>query len=344
MGGCYSDYERSSRSSSRNIETHFELLKKFRKTGDHKELVAASRAFSSGDLLKKGFIKEVAKAFSVQTDKEGIPIFPKEFPQREYEVKFDIVPYNGADERETPDSEPSVVEYLDAFDFPVGLNTRFFKDPVNNFAEGMNSFMGDDKDERLVIIEKAGGMYLKEKGRVEPVSLGVPYEEIIVKRTEERYPCDIESLLDKTREVTSEDGVKYRGKLRKEKGDVFILDSEDGRVYSFTVTRAHLIRPGEEKESAVQRQLEIEYAGYVPGFSESFALDSEPQVISGMIDLAKYTSLMYNNGRVSNGWKMGLGVTSERKYDFVLNGGQREFERTGHRFSEDLGQLLISSN
>jgi hypothetical protein len=96
----------------------------------------AGKAFFSEE--KKGFFAEVAKARGIKRVED----IPKEFPTIEYEVKFDVRP-------EGIGTEPSVVNYLDAFDFPLGGNTRFMKDPVNSFAVGINHFIGDENDERL---------------------------------------------------------------------------------------------------------------------------------------------------------------------------------------------------
>jgi hypothetical protein len=81
-------------------------------------------------------------------------------------------------------------------------------------------------------------------------------------------------------------------------------------------TRAHLTKPGDVGESAVQRQLELEYAGYLPGFS-GFERDSEKQIVRNMVELAKYTSVMYGDSPIADGWRMYVSPTSERKYDFV---------------------------
>ncbi|MEK6857487.1 MAG: hypothetical protein AABX39_02775, partial [Nanoarchaeota archaeon] len=92
------------------------------------------------------------------------------------------------------------------------------------------------------------------------------------------------------------------------------------RIYSFTVTRAHL----SGDSSKIQRQLEMEYAGHVPGFS-AFVENDEEQIVSGMVDLAKYVAVLYNNAPVANGWKMQLELTNQRKYDFVREKGKKEF-------------------
>jgi len=308
MGGCYSSCS-SFRESSERSRSSYETpawktsLKKFANNSELEDLISAYKSYFNSK--NNGFFGELAKVSGIS----NIEDIPKEFPETEYEVKFDIQPSG-------KDTEPSIKQYLDAFDFPVGAKARFLKDPIHTSAVGINRFYGDNLDERLVVIEKGGKTFLKEKGKVVPTEVGVPYEQIVIKRTEERHESPMNEILDRISQITSEKDVRYRGKIRKEKGDDFILDSNDGRIYSFTITRAHLTKAGEEKESAIQRQLEIEYAGYIPGF-KSLEKGSEKQIVEGMIDMAKYTALLYHNAPVYNGWRMNLFLTNERKYDFV---------------------------
>jgi hypothetical protein len=326
MGGCYREtYSSPCSRASRSYETAKprakpnpkwkQELKKFASSPDISELVAAHKSFFR-TRTKGGFFAKLAEACGIKKVED----IPNEFPKIEYEVKFDVKPCGKG-------NEPAVVDYLNAFDFPVGANARFLKDPVNNFAVGINHFIGDNLDEKLVVIEKCGGTYLKEKGKVVPTNTGIPYEEMVIKRTENRYAATMDEIIAKTKEVTSEKDVEYKGKIRKEKGDAFILDTNDGRLYSFTITRAHMTKAGEQKESGIQRQLEIEYAGYIPGF-KGFEKNSEAQLVQGMIDLAKYTYAMYNNAPITNGWRMSFELTSERKYDFVNGSETKQLPET----------------
>ncbi len=309
MGGSYrEDYSSCSRQIYReSIPEWKELLTSALKNKSRSKLTEAYKQFfSPSSFQNSGFIAQTAKLLGINDASQ----IPKEFSEIEYEVKFDISAEAGKGK------EPSIEEYLSTFDFPVATQARFLKDPVNAIAEGTNRFFGSSSDERLVIITKGGGTYLKEKGEVAAVDVGVPYQDLVVKRTEKRYPADIDQVANKLSEICSENDVKYRGRIRKEKGDIFILDSNDGRIYSYTITRSHLTKSGENKEIGIQRQLEIEYAGYLPGFV-SFEKDSEKQIVSGMVDLAKYTYGLYSSAPVARGWKINLLPTHERKYDFV---------------------------
>jgi hypothetical protein len=275
-------------------------LRSFFRSGDVSDLVDGFKAFEKSRGTK-GFIQAVL-------DHKNIKEAPKEFPEIEYEVKFDITPVPGKG------TEPSIAKYLDAFDFPASQRARFLKDPVNAIAEGKNHFFGQGLEERLVVIEKGGKTFLKEKGQPLELKTGVEYEHVVIKRTEERHEADMEEINRKIAEHLRA-GADYLGVLRKEKGDAFLLDTHSGRMYSFTVTRAH---SGER----IQRQLEIEYAGYIPGFPE-FTKNSEPEIVQGMVDAAKHVYMLHNNAGVGNGWKMQLAVTAERKYDFIRGADQK---------------------
>ena len=304
MGGSYRPSYSSAPSTpawESDTKSNFES---FIKTGELERLVMAYHEFTKKN--SSGFIAHIAKLSKIQEVED----IPKEFVGIEYEVKFDIGLQPGSGK------EPTLADYLASFDFPPSKTARFLKDPVSSLSEGINSFLGDESDEKLVVIEKEGKIYLKEKGPVVPLKTGVKHEEIVMKRTEERYESNIKEMLEKVSSAASDNGVKYAGRIRKEKADDYILDTSDGRIYSFTITRAHLIKPGETKESRTQRQLEIEYAGYIPGF-KGFDKDDEKQLVQGMVDLAKYTAALYSAVPLKNKWRAELAITHERKYDFI---------------------------
>lgn len=275
-----------------------ENLKGFFRTGQVSLIVEAYKAFCQSNT--SGFIKKAM-------EQKGIKESPKEFPEMEYELKFSISAHPPKDSKT---KEPNIKEYLEAFEFPPTRNARYLKDDVNSIATGTNHFFGRGNDELLILIEKGGKLYLKEKSQPLPFSTGVPYEHLVVKRTEERYECKAVDAAKRTAQIALEGG-SHQGSLTKEKGDAFLLDTLDGRIFSFTVTRA------KREDGAIQRQLEIEYAGYIPGFP-AFEKDSEPAIVSDLVDIAKHVAMLHQNIPIGNGWKMSVTPTTERKYDFVI--------------------------
>jgi len=308
MGGCYSssDYYRAQPRTVQEDSWMTQLKSALKGTVSSEKLSNAYTLF----LRDQGsaFIKKVAAIQGI----DDIVKIPKEFSEIEYEVKFDIQMQEGKGK------EPGIKDILDAFDFPATKSVRFIKDSVHTDAEGINRFYGKNGEERLVVITKGGGVFLKEKSEFMPHNYEIQYEEIVLKRKEARVAATLDEVVTKVAEVSSEEGVKYHGQIRKEKGDDFILDTSDGRIYSFTITRAHLKKAGDKEETDVQRQLEIEYAGYIPGFA-ALKKNSEQQIIQGMVDLSRYTFALYGSTPLPNGWRMNLHVTDERKYDFVSN-------------------------
>ena len=260
-------------------------------------MIKAYKSFSNNK--SSGFIKELLNFNKLKEAK-------KEFEEIEYEVKFDVQ----VEQLNPSYAEPAIKEYLEAFDFPATVSARFIKDAVHNIAEGVNSFLGEDNAERMVVIQKMGKLYLKEKSQPIELNAGVLYQDIVIKRNERRWEAGLEEILEKIGEI----GIgSFKGTIVKEKGDDFILDTNDGRIYSFTINRSKL---KDKNIGEIQRQLEIEYAGFVPGFP-GFIENSEKQIVQGMVDLAKYVAVLYNNAPVGKGWAMGLRPTHERKYDFV---------------------------
>jgi hypothetical protein len=273
---------------------------------DDKQTKLMSEAYLN--FYDPGFIKKLMSESKIKKSDRK-----KECDGIEYEMKFDLsLSYKNRA------AEPSLADILDAFDFDFTTTTsiRFMKDAVHDISEEINHFYGTATEPKLVVIEKQGHFYLKEKSVPLELMVDVPYKEIVMKREEKRYEADFTAVQDKIAEVMREAGIKYAGKIRKEKAEDFILDIKDGRFYSFALTRAHLVKPGEKAESAVQRQLEIEYAGFIPGFA-AFHKNSEEEIITGLVDVATYCSVLYNGKKTMDGFTLSIKPTLERKFDFV---------------------------
>ena len=313
MGGCYTNYGSSPCSRSYEKEWKTLLNRALRKPFDLKTFTQSYAQFLQDQ--EAGFIKEIALHQGIKE----IAQIPNEFPGIEYEVKFALAMGKGKGD------EPEITDFLDAFDFPATRNARFVKDPVHANATGINRFFGLDGDERLVVIEKCGGLYLKEKSGALEHNYSIPFEQIVLKRTEDRYAATLDKVIAKTHEVLVQGSVCY-GHIRKEKADDFLLDTSSGRIFSFTITRSHLQKTGAKDESDIQRQLEIEYAGYLPGFPD-FAQKSEKQMIQNMVDVARTTFALYQHAILPRGWSFAMEVTDERKYDFVSGNGRRSLNK-----------------
>ena len=94
--------------------------------------------------------------------------------------------------------------------------------------------------------------------------------------------------------------LNYSGEMIKERVKDFVLNTSDGRIYAVSVS---FCRSGNK----TQKQLEIEYAGYAPGFG-NLRKGSEKQVVSGVGELSKY---------IYERFPKLLKPSRERKFDFV---------------------------
>ncbi len=227
---------------------------------------------------------------------------PQEFPMLEYEMKFDVRPA-----KRNSAEEPDMKEYLNAFKFPPTKNARFIKDQLYVSADGTNRFWGKGKEESLVVIERDDKSYVKLKNQ--PMRLPhVAGASMITKRTEDRHEATMDEILKRIETATLA-GARYQGCIRKEKADAYVMDIQHGRVYTFTFSRATI-------DDAIQRQVEIEYAGYIPGLN-GHEPENERQLVTDMVALANHMKTHYNTVPVMPGWNVTLTPTHERKYDFV---------------------------
>jgi hypothetical protein len=90
------------------------------------------------------------------------------------------------------------------------------------------------------------------------------------------------------------------GEMVKNRVKDFVFDPRDGKIYAVAITFC-------ESKNKVQKQLEIEYAGYLPGVKNK-RLDIEKQVVAGVQELSQYIYKHFP--------KM-LKPSIERKFEFV---------------------------
>ena len=88
--------------------------------------------------------------------------------------------------------------------------------------------------------------------------------------------------------------------MKKYRVKDFIMDSIDGRIYAVAVTLC-------DSNKRIQKQLEIEYSGFIPGFYD-FRKNDENQIITGIQDLSLF---IHRNSGLS------LYPTVETKQEFV---------------------------
>ena len=90
------------------------------------------------------------------------------------------------------------------------------------------------------------------------------------------------------------------GKMTKERVKDFVIDNEDGRIYAVAVSFC-------TSNGVVQKQLEIEYSGYLPSFKRP-RIATEEEVIEGVQAVSNYIYLQLPRL---------LTPSIERKFSFV---------------------------
>ncbi len=90
------------------------------------------------------------------------------------------------------------------------------------------------------------------------------------------------------------------GDMVKNRVKDFVFDTRDGRIYAVAITFC-------KSKNKVQKQLEIEYAGYLSGFKNPVR-NVEKQVIAGVQELSQY---IYKH------FPAMLRQSTERKFEFV---------------------------
>ncbi|HLE07119.1 MAG TPA: hypothetical protein VI933_00680 [archaeon] len=108
---------------------------------------------------------------------------------------------------------------------------------------------------------------------------------------------NLEKVLEK---LKSDKKTKVVGEMLKTRVKDFVLNSNDGRIYAVAVTFC-------KSKNRIQKQLEIEYAGFIPGFRE-FKNNSREQIVSGVLGLSNY---------FHKSLPKILKPSTERKFEFV---------------------------
>jgi hypothetical protein len=310
MGGYYPEekYRPQVNQAEVNIKKNLTM---FFNSGEKKHLISAYK-----QMLKEGS----ANGFIPKLhEKAGVKAAPKEFSDYEIEAKLNIVlkPYNKQAAKQ-PMPAASVIAGM--FDFQPTDNALFLRDEMLAKSVGTNSFYGtEDGEERLALIHKGGAHFKKEKGKVIPYKFGIPFEEYILKRSETRVPTNPAEVAEAMIRLNHDGKMKYIGTVEKEKVDFFLINTFSGREYGCTVSKAVL----QGNESAIQHQLEIEYAGYTPGF-KGINLNKEEDVVNEISQLYRLLLVGYGMApvQVNEHWAMQLHPTTERKFDFA--GGKQE--------------------
>lgn len=229
--------------------------------------------------------------------------FTKELKDFEYETKFDIQNKN-----------LSSLEILKKIRHCFEENQRFILCEVKGGDKLLTSvtfFFGDNTEYSLFRYRGARMIKVKKHRIIK----GAPFrifkndEQLIIDRDDfskklikvaHRFKRHNYQLINLDKFLKEKSSLVHIGEMVKNRVKDFVFDATDGRIYAVAITFC-------KSKNKIQKQLEIEYAGYLPGFGNK-RQGTEKQVIAGVQNLSKYI--------YSHFLKM-LKSSVERKFDFV---------------------------
>jgi len=213
-------------------------------------------------------------------EQSGLMEYQREFEGVEYETKFRIMA-----------TYPALDGYLSALEKGLDGKVRYVVDRVRRVSH-LQSYFFTDTTQESSLFRWNGGPMLKIKKHDVLRGLAFP-----VFRSKEQFQIDPATIV----RILSDDCLAYVGTMRKDRIKDFVLDSDDGRIYSIAVTIC-------ETGGHYQRQFEVEYSGYL-GESLAARIGDEAEVLTRLINLSHH---VYDRSRDL------LVPDEERKFDFVM--------------------------
>lgn len=203
----------------------------------------------------------------------------KEFKDFEYEIKLECL-----------QKDKLLSELLNLVEVAFNSNTRYQMDKVQIVTKMISHFLVDTKNEYSVF-RYNGKVMLKIKQHHILHSPQFP-----IFKNKEYFIYDGSEIINKLKD----NNIIYVGSMIKHRIKDFIIDREDGRVYSLAITIC-------ETSGQLQHQLEVEYYGYLSGY-EKIDKNNESEIIGRLSELSNF---IYKTCRDQ------FLPSIERKYEFV---------------------------
>ncbi len=229
--------------------------------------------------------------------------FTKELKDFEYETKFDI-----------QDNKFSSLEILKKIRRCFDENKRFILCEIKDgdkLITRVSFFFGDNTEYSLFRYRGVRMVKVKKHKIVK----GVPFrifkniEQLVIdkdnfsklsKKVSHRFKRHNYRLVKLDKFLKEKSSLVHIGEMVKNRVKDFVFDANDGRIYAVAVTFCR-------SRNKIQKQLEIEYAGYLPPLRNK-RRGAEKQVIAGVQDLSQHIYSCFP--------KM-LRPSVERKFEFV---------------------------
>jgi hypothetical protein len=229
--------------------------------------------------------------------------FTKELRDFEYETKFDI-------QNKKLGSLEILKKILSCFD----KNQRFILCEVkggDKLLTRVAFFFGDNTEYSLFRYRGARMVKVKKHKIIKgtPFKIFKNDEQLIIdkddfskklNKVKHRFKRHNYKLINLDKFLREKSSLVHIGEMVKNRVKDFVLDATDGRIYAVAITFC-------KSKNKIQKQLEIEYAGYLPGFEDK-KRGTEKQVIAGVQNLSKHIHSYFP--------KM-LRSSVERKFEFV---------------------------
>jgi len=201
----------------------------------------------------------------------------------EYEIKLECL-----------DTKKPLSGLLDMVETALTASRRYLVDRVQIVSQMTSHFLVDGENEYSVF-RYDGEVMLKVKKHEIITGRKLP-----IFKNFENFFYDIDKINSKLQHHQ----ITYVGSMLKRRIKDFIIDSNDGRVYSLAITIC-------ETNDQRQHQLEVEYYGYVRG-SEKQKLENESALLDRLVELSAY---------IQRACPSEFLPSVERKYEFVVKHG-----------------------
>lgn len=229
--------------------------------------------------------------------------FTKELKDFEYEMKFDI-------QNKKLDSLGILKKIRHCFQ----ENQRFILCEVkggDKLLTRVTFFFGDNTEYSLFRYRGARMVKVKKHRIIK----GAPFrifkndEQLIVDKEDfskklsmvrHRFKRHNYKLVNLDKFLREKSSLIHIGEMVKNRVKDFVFDTTDGKIYAVAITFC-------KSKNKIQKQLEIEYAGYLSGFGDK-KHGTEKQIIVGVQNLSKY---------IYNYFPKMLKPSVERKFEFV---------------------------
>ncbi len=229
--------------------------------------------------------------------------FTKELKDFEYETKFDI-----------QDNKLGSLEVLKKIRRCFDGNKRFILCEIkggDKLLTRVSFFFGNNTEYSLFRYRGARMVKMKKHKIVKgaPFRIFKNVEQLIIdkddfskklSKVKHRFKRHNYRLVNLDKFLKEKSSLVHIGEMVKNRVKDFVFDASDGRIYAVAVTFCR-------SRDKIQKQLEIEYAGYLPSF-KSKRQGAEKQVIAGVQEVSQY---IYSH------FPKILRSSVEKKFEFV---------------------------